>query len=62
MVEPEKILLSEVSQPQKAKNRMFSLIYEWYNQNKCSNISGHGLNAKGRTRIREIGKERKPKT
>jgi hypothetical protein len=40
-MELENIILSEVSQAQKAKNRMFSLIFGLQTYNKCSNIMGH---------------------
>jgi hypothetical protein len=57
-MELENIILSEVSQAQKAKNLMFSLIYGLYTQNKCSNVIGHGSHTKGRTCTGEIGKEK----
>jgi hypothetical protein len=41
-IELENIILSEVDQTQKAKNRMFSLICRLQIQNKCNNIIGHG--------------------
>jgi hypothetical protein len=44
---------SEVSQAQKAKNHMFSLICGLQTQNKCSDIIGHGSHTKGRT-LREM--------
>jgi hypothetical protein len=47
-MELEDIILNKVSQAQKAKNRMFSLICELRTQNKCSNIIGHGPYTKGR--------------
>jgi hypothetical protein len=52
-MEQENIILSEVSQAQKAKNRMFSLICGLQTQNTCSNITGHGENVHG-----GIGKEK----
>jgi hypothetical protein len=40
-MELENVILSEVSQAQKAKNCMFSLICGLETYNKCSNIMGH---------------------
>jgi hypothetical protein len=60
-MELENIILSEVSQAQKAKNYMFSLICRLETQNKCSNIIGYGSHTKGRTHTGGIGKGRKPK-
>jgi hypothetical protein len=40
-MELENIILTEVSQTQKAKSHMFSLIYGLYTQYKCSNIMKH---------------------
>jgi hypothetical protein len=45
-MELENIILSKVSQSQKAKNHM--LYAEFRPKNKCSNIIGHGSHAKGR--------------
>jgi hypothetical protein len=50
------IILSKVSQAQKAKNHMFSLICGLQTQNKCSDIIGHGSHAKGRMHTGGIGK------
>jgi hypothetical protein len=55
-MELENIILSEVSQAQKARNHVFSLICGLQTQNKCSNIIGHGSHAKGRMQMEEIGK------
>jgi hypothetical protein len=55
-MELENIILSEVSQTQKAKSRMFSLVCRLQNQNKCSSIIGHGSHTKGRIHRGEIGK------
>jgi hypothetical protein len=41
-MELENIILSEVSQAQKAKSCMFSLICVDYRPKKCSSIMGHG--------------------
>jgi hypothetical protein len=58
-MELENIILSKVSQTQKAKNLMFSLIYGLQTQNKCSNIIGHGSHTKGKMSMGEIGKGKK---
>jgi hypothetical protein len=55
-MELENIILSKVSQAQKAKNHMFSLICGLQTQNKCSNIIGHGSHTKGRMHMGGIGK------
>jgi hypothetical protein len=55
-MEQENIILSKVSQVQKAKNHMFSLICRLQTQNTCSNILGHGSHAKGKTCTGGIGK------
>jgi hypothetical protein len=55
-VELENIILTKVSQAQKAKNHLFSLICRLQTQNKCSNIIGHGSHTKGRTHMGRIGK------
>jgi glutamyl-tRNA reductase len=55
-MELENIILSEVSQAQKAKNHMFSIICGLQTPNKRSNIIGHGSHAKGRTCTGGIGK------
>jgi hypothetical protein len=55
-MELENITLSEVSQAQKAKKHMFSLICRLQTQNKCSNIIGRGSHTKGRTCTGGIGK------
>jgi hypothetical protein len=49
-------ILSEVSQAQKVKNHMFSLIYRLLTQNKCHNIIGHGSHSKGGMLMGGIGK------
>jgi hypothetical protein len=54
-MELENIILSEVSQAQKTKNLMFSLIRGLQTQNKCSNIIGHGSHTKGRMGTGGIG-------
>jgi hypothetical protein len=41
-MELENIILSKVSQVQKAKSCVFSLISGLQTYNKCSNIMGHG--------------------
>jgi hypothetical protein len=61
-MELENIILSKISQAQKTKNRMFSLICRLYAENKCNNIIRLGSHAKGRTHTGGIGKGRKPKT
>jgi hypothetical protein len=48
-MELENIILSKVSQTQKAKNHMFSLIYGLQTENKCSNTIGHWSYTKWRT-------------
>jgi hypothetical protein len=55
-MELENIILSEVSQAQKTKNHMFSLMCRLQTQNKCSDIIGHGSHTKGRTCTGGIGK------
>jgi hypothetical protein len=55
-MELENIILSEISQDQKAKTQMVSLIWVLYTQNKCSNNTGHGSHTKWRTCMGEIGK------
>jgi hypothetical protein len=55
-MELENIILIEVSQAQKAKIHMFSLICRLKTQNKCSNIIGHGSHTKGSMTMGEIGK------
>jgi hypothetical protein len=57
-MELENVILSEVSQAQKAKNLKFSLICRLQTSNKSSNIIGHGLHTKGRMCTGEIGKEK----
>jgi hypothetical protein len=57
----ENIILSQVSQTQKAKNHLFSLICTLETYNKCSNIVGHGSHAKERMCKRGIGKAGNPK-
>jgi hypothetical protein len=50
-MELENIILSEATQAQKAKNRMFSVICGLQTPNKCSNIIKHGSHTKGRTYV-----------
>jgi hypothetical protein len=57
-MELENTILSKISQDQKTKYHMFSLICRLYTQNKCSNIIGHGSHTKGRT-LHERNRERK---
>jgi hypothetical protein len=59
-IELENIILSKVSQVQKAKKIVCSPSYA--DLNKCSNIIGHGSHAKGRTYTGGIGKGGKLKT
>jgi hypothetical protein len=57
-MELENIILSKVSQAQKAKNHMFSLICRLQTENKCSNITGYGSHTKGRMCNGGIEKEK----
>jgi hypothetical protein len=57
-MELENIILSKVSQAQKAKNHMFSLICRLQTENKCSNITGYGSHTKGRMCKGGIEKEK----
>jgi hypothetical protein len=53
---PENIILSEVRQVQKAK-KLHVLPHMWIiDQNKCSNIIGHGSYTNGRSHTGGIGK------
>jgi hypothetical protein len=52
-MELENIILNEVSQAQKTKTHMFSLI--------CSNVVGLGSYDKGRAHMGDIGIGKKPK-
>jgi hypothetical protein len=53
---PENIILSEVRQVQKAK-KLHVLPHMWIiDQNKCSNIFGHGSHTKWRMCMGGIGK------
>jgi hypothetical protein len=61
-MELENIILSEVSQVQKTKNRMFSLICRLLIQQKYNNVVGLGSHSKGRTHMGVIGIDRKPET
>jgi hypothetical protein len=61
-MELENIILSKVSQDQKAKNCMLSFTCRIQTQNKCSKIIGHGSHSKGRAHMGGIVKGRKPKT
>jgi hypothetical protein len=56
-MELENIILS---QAQKAKICMCSLICRLQTPNKCSNIIGHGSHMKGRTCIGEIKRKKEP--
>jgi hypothetical protein len=57
-VELEITILREISQAQKAKTHMSSLICVLQTQNKCSNIIGHGSHTKKRTHMGEIRKRK----
>jgi hypothetical protein len=61
-MELENIILSEVSQAQKTKICMFSLICRLYILGKCSNVVGFGSHDKGRAHMGDMGICRKPKT
>jgi hypothetical protein len=52
-MELENIILSKVSQAQKAKIHMLSLVCGLQTQNKCSNIIGHGSHTKGECALEE---------
>jgi hypothetical protein len=52
-MELENVILSKVTQAQKAKNHMFSLIWGLWTPNKCSNIMGHTLMGEHAQRNRE---------
>jgi hypothetical protein len=56
-MELENLIISEVSQAQKAKNRI-SPSYADYRPKKCSNITGHGSHTNKRTCTGGIGKEK----
>jgi hypothetical protein len=56
--ELETIILNKVSQAQKAKNHMFSLIYVLQTWNKFSKNIRHGSQTKGRMHTGGIGKEK----
>jgi hypothetical protein len=55
-MEFENIILGEVCQAQKAKNHMFSLIFQLETLSQWSNIIRHGSHTKGRTCMGGIGK------
>jgi hypothetical protein len=55
-MELENIILREVSQAQKAKNHIISLICRLYTPNKCSNIIRCGSHIKEKTCMGEIWK------
>jgi hypothetical protein len=55
-MELEDFILSKVSQAQKAKNCMFSLVCRLQTQSKCSNIIGHGSHTKLSICMGEIGR------
>jgi hypothetical protein len=61
-MELENIILSKVSQVQKTKNHMFSLICRLYIWGKYSNVVGRGSHNKGRSHMGDMGIGRKPKT
>jgi hypothetical protein len=61
-MELENIILSEVSQAQKTKNHMFSLICGLQIKGKCSNVVGLGSHDMGRSHTGDIRISRKPKT
>jgi hypothetical protein len=61
-MELENIILSEVSQAQKTKNWMFSLICGLWVKDKYSNVVGFGSHDKGRAHMGGMGIGRKPKT
>jgi hypothetical protein len=61
-MELENIILREVSQVQKIKNRMFSLICKLQMYGKCNNVVGLGSHDKGRAHMCKIEIGRKPKT
>jgi hypothetical protein len=61
-MELENITLSEVSQGQKNKNRMFSFICRLQIWDKCSSVFGLGAHDKRRAHTGDIGIGRKPKT
>jgi hypothetical protein len=56
------IILSEISQTQKAKKCTFSLICGLYIKGKCSNVVGLGSHSKGTAHTGDMGIGRKPKT
>jgi hypothetical protein len=61
-MELESIILSEVSQAQKTKNHMFSLICGLQIEGKYSKVVGFGSHDKGRAHTRGMEIGRKPKT
>jgi hypothetical protein len=61
-MELENIILSHVSQAQKTKNCMFSIICGLQIWGKCSNVIGLGSQEKGRANTGATGIGRKPKT
>jgi hypothetical protein len=58
----ENIILGKVSQAQKTKTLMFSLIYGLQIKGKCSNVIGVGSQAKWRAHMERMGIVRKLKT
>jgi hypothetical protein len=61
-MELENIILSEVSQAQKAKNRMFSLILDYRPKTNSVILLDMGHTLRGEYTREKQGKERKPKT
>jgi hypothetical protein len=61
-MELENIILSEVSQAQKTKNHMFSLVCRPYIYSKYNNVVRLGSHDKGRAHMGGMGIGRKPKT
>jgi hypothetical protein len=62
MMELENNILSEVSQAQKTKNHMLSLIFGLQIKGKGSNVVGLGSHAKGRAHTGGMEIGTKPKT
>jgi hypothetical protein len=61
-MELENIILSKVSQAQKTKNRMFSLICGLQSKGKYSNVVEPGSHDKGKAHMGGMGIGKKPKT
>jgi hypothetical protein len=60
-MELKNIILSDVSQAQKTKNRMFSLIYRFQIWGKYSNVIGLGSHDKVSSHMGGMGIGKKPK-